>query len=94
MEVEVRLFANFRESVGKKRVMVSVGSVEELFDYFNSNYPDLAKEILKDQKSKRVKDFVNILVNGRDIRDLKGIETRLKDGDAVSIFPPVSGGLN
>jgi len=40
----------------------------------------------------RVREMVKILVNGKDIRDLKGLMTELRDGDCISIFPPVAGG--
>ncbi len=36
--------------------------------------------------------FVNVYVNGEDVRFLDGIETALKDGDEVSIIPAVAGG--
>jgi len=36
--------------------------------------------------------FINIYVNGEDIRFLSGLETSLKDGDEVSIVPAVAGG--
>jgi molybdopterin synthase sulfur carrier subunit len=36
--------------------------------------------------------FSVFLVNGRDYRSLDGYETKLKDGDEISIFPPVAGG--
>ncbi len=32
------------------------------------------------------------LVNGRDVRFLGGLDMVLRDGDEVSIFPPVAGG--
>jgi len=40
----------------------------------------------------KVKEMVKILVNGRDVRELRGLETELSDGDCISIFPPVAGG--
>ncbi len=35
---------------------------------------------------------VNILVNGRNIRFLKGLRTPILDGDEISVFPPTGGG--
>ena len=37
--------------------------------------------------------FVNIYVNGEDVRFLKGLNTSTKSGDEVSIVPAVAGGL-
>jgi len=36
--------------------------------------------------------FINIYVNGEDIRYADGVETPVKDGDELSIIPAVSGG--
>ena len=36
--------------------------------------------------------FVNLFVNGEDVRFMQGLETALKEGDEVSIVPAVAGG--
>jgi len=33
-----------------------------------------------------------ILVNGRNVLDLQGYETKIEEEDEISIFPPVGGG--
>ncbi len=40
----------------------------------------------------QIRRFVNIYVNGDDVRFLDGLGTALKDGDEVSIVPAVAGG--
>jgi len=39
-----------------------------------------------------LRDFVNILRNGRNIHFLAGLDTPLDDGDVIALFPPVAGG--
>ncbi len=39
-----------------------------------------------------VRRFVNLYVNGEDIRHLSGLSTGVKDTDEISILPAVSGG--
>jgi sulfur-carrier protein len=39
-----------------------------------------------------VRRFVNIFVNGEDIRFLQHLDTPLKDGDELSIVPAIAGG--
>jgi len=39
-----------------------------------------------------VRRFVNVFVNGEDIRFLQNMETALKEGDAISIVPAIAGG--
>ena len=49
------------------------------------------RERLCDEQG-RVRRFVNIYVNGDDIRFLSSLETPVKDGDEVSIVPAIAGG--
>jgi MoaD family protein len=39
-----------------------------------------------------LRDFVNILKNGRNIHFIGGLDTLLDDGDLIALFPPVAGG--
>jgi molybdopterin synthase sulfur carrier subunit len=40
----------------------------------------------------QVQRFVNVYVNGEDIRHLSGLDTEINDADEVSILPAISGG--
>jgi molybdopterin synthase sulfur carrier subunit len=40
----------------------------------------------------QMRRFVNIYVNGEDVRFMDGLGTALKDGDEISIVPAVAGG--
>jgi molybdopterin synthase sulfur carrier subunit len=40
----------------------------------------------------QLRRFVNVYVNGEDVRFLQGLDTVLKPGDEVSIVPAVAGG--
>jgi MoaD family protein len=62
-----------------------------LMDDLEQNYPGI-KERICDEAGK-VRRFVNVYVNGDDIRFLQNLETSLKDGDSISIVPAIAGGL-
>jgi molybdopterin synthase sulfur carrier subunit len=51
--------------------------------------PDFEKRILDKGEVRR---FVNLYVNGEDIRHLKGLDSAVKGTDEISILPAVSGG--
>ena len=90
--VETRLFANFREITKKERISVEAGSVNELIEKLCQEYGELEDEFFANGDGKKLKNNINITVNGSSIKGLDGIETDLEEGDIVSIFPPVSGG--
>lgn len=52
--------------------------------------PDFERRILDKGEVRR---FVNLYVNGEDIRHLSGLDTPVKDTDEISILPAVSGGM-
>ncbi len=91
MEIKLKLFATLREAVGQKSVTKSIAddsSVGDVLRDLVTEYPDL--EIFDEQGD--VYDHVNILVNGRNIQYLDGLDTALSSGDTIGVFPPVEGG--
>ena len=51
-------------------------------------YTDGAKAVEGDG----LRRFVNVYVNDEDVRFLGGLETKLNDGDSVTVLPAVAGG--
>ncbi len=93
MAVMVKFFANFREAVGKEREMVEeVKDVASLLEKLVGRFGKALADQLYSPGARKLRETVNILVNGRGINLLHGLDTPLKDGDIVAIFPPVSGG--
>ena len=51
------------------------------------------KEMMMDPETGTLREHIRILVNGRHCRHLRhGLDTALRDGDAISLFPPAAGG--
>ncbi|HIP62804.1 MAG TPA: MoaD/ThiS family protein [Archaeoglobus profundus] len=84
--VKVKLFANFREVVGKKEIEISATTVLDLLIKLSNEYPELKQLIFRDNK---ISDYVNIVINCEIVQELN---TKLNKDDVVAIFPPVSGG--
>jgi sulfur-carrier protein len=92
MIVKVKAFANLREVFGEE-IKVSLKEGAILKDLLSSVcLPPKAVEVIIDNESRGIKPTILILKNGRNIRFLKGLLTKLEDGDEVNIFPPLMGG--
>ena len=92
-KLTIRAFATLGELLPSKiEVSTSATTVKELIDFIAKEYNPKFKEQIINQKTGKVHTFYKILINGQDIEFLNGLETKLKEGDTVTIFPPVGGG--
>ena len=71
-------------------VMVAPGNIGGIVTELSQRFPGIVKPLLDDKGELR--KFVNIYLNGEDIRFASGVETSVKDGDEVSIVPAIAGG--
>lgn len=80
MKVMVKYYAKYREFTGKMQDEFEFDKItlQEIIEKIGKIYPKIAKEQIN-----------LIALNGRFVKDLK---TEIKDGDTISLFPPVSGG--
>jgi sulfur-carrier protein len=91
MGVTVRVPTPLRKFAGGARdVQASGGTVGELIENLEQQYPGIKERLCEEDGVLR--RFINVYVNGEDIRYARGVDTTLKDGDEVSIIPAVSGG--
>ena len=91
MSVTVRIPGPLRKVTGNREtVTADGGSLVEIIGRLDQEYPGL-KERLCDE-SGEIRRFINLYVNGEDVRFLSGLETPVKAGDEVSIVPAVAGG--
>jgi molybdopterin synthase sulfur carrier subunit len=92
MEIELRFFATFREAVGSKTTSIEVASdaaVEDVLSALEDEYDGLRGNLIEDGG---LAPQINVLLNGREVLHMEGLDTALSPGDTLSIFPPVAGG--
>lgn len=65
-------------------------TLESLVMNLEGSFPGVKERVM--DESGQLRRFVNIYVNGDDVRFIDGLGTALKDGDEVSIVPAVAGG--
>ena len=89
--MEVRVYATLRPIVGGRSIDVDAGcsTVREVIDHLIAQYPDLHGRLLDEDG---VRQYVAVMVDGRDIRHLDGLDTAVVAGSELDIFPPVAGG--
>ncbi len=75
---------------GRDALKLEAGSVGELLEQLTGEHAALKPHLFADDG--RLRSFVNIYVNDRDIRQLAQRETLVQPGDTVSIIPSIAGG--
>ena len=94
--ISVRFFTVLRELIGQKEIVVEFAerhiTVKRLLESLVRRYGKEFKEYVFDPVSNYVRGHLQLLVNGRNIASLSGLDTRLEDGDVFAIIPPVGGG--
>ena len=92
MSVTVRIPAPLRKVTGEREVVTADdgGSLLETINRLDQEYPGWKERIC--DESGELRRFVNIYINGEDVRYLTGLQTTVKAGDEVSIVPAVAGG--
>jgi molybdopterin converting factor small subunit len=91
MAVEVKLPNVLRAAAdGQATVAVDGATVGDVFAALVDRYPGLRSNLLDDAGG--LHKFVNVYKDDDDIRYLDGLDTKLADGDTLSILPAVAGG--
>jgi sulfur-carrier protein len=90
MAVTVRIPTVLRRlTAGRDEIPASGTTVGEVFDELGR---DNAEFLARIQDGGEMKPFLNVFVNGDDIRFANGLQTPVQDGDEVSIIPSIAGG--
>ncbi|AET64625.1 ubiquitin-like small modifier protein 1 [Methanothrix harundinacea] len=92
MLIRIKAFARYRALLGSEsEVKLAEGAaVSDLLESLASRSGELRGQLFDD--SGRVREDLNVMVNGRHFLSLAGEETPLAEGDEVALFPAVVGG--
>ena len=91
MSVTVRLPTLLRSYAdGAASVDADGTTVAEVFTELTTRFPGLADQLV--DGSGGLHKFVNVYRNDDDIRYLDQLDTKVADGDTISILPAVAGG--
>ncbi len=91
MAINVRIPTPLRKLTREKDIVQGSGdTLGEVIETLEAEFPGL-KDRLCDETGE-LRRFVNVYVNGEDVRFQDGLSTRLTGNDEVSIVPAVAGG--
>jgi molybdopterin synthase sulfur carrier subunit len=91
MAVTVRIPTTLRPlSGGASTVEVAPGTLADVISVLDASHPGFRDRLLDDEGGLR--KFVNVFVDDDDVRYLDGLDTKVPDGQTVSIIPAVAGG--
>jgi len=92
MSVVVRIPTPLRKYTGGKAEVEADGaSVREVFQNVEAAHRGVREKVLDESGS--IRRFINVFVNGDDVRYLQGLDTSVKPGDELSIIPAIAGGV-
>ena len=91
MGVMVRIPTPLRKMTnGKDKLEMDESTLSVMIESLESSYPGFKERLIDENGELRY--FVNIYLNGEDVRFLQGLDTSTSSGDEISIVPAVAGG--
>jgi sulfur-carrier protein len=86
----IRIPPVLRENTGGSReVTATGGTVSDALDDVFARFPALRDRVTEGGK---LSQFVNVYVNGRDVRYAQGLATAIGDADTIILLPAMAGG--
>ena len=86
----IRIPPTLREQTGGERELAAEGeTVRDLLDDLMRRFPALRQQLVEDDD---LAPFVNVYVEGEDVRTLDGLETEVRPGSTVTLLPAMAGG--
>jgi MoaD family protein len=96
MEIRIRGFLTLRKAMGDQSPLVvdlEAPTIRGVFQELSNIFGEDFQNLMFDPNTREVRSHNLVLVNGRHCRNLPGgLDSRLNEGDEVSLFPPVVGG--
>jgi len=94
LNVKVRLLGVFRELAGKDKLQLRLESatIKGVIQAVVEVLPAETRSTLVDRGLDDPQLNALILLNGREISVLKGLETAVSEGDEITLIPVVHGG--
>jgi len=91
MSITVRIPTPLRKLTnGQDKVSVDGDTLRSIVEELENEFPGIKDRIC--DENGEIRNFVNLYVNGEDVRFEAGLDTPTSSGSEVSIVPAVAGG--
>lgn len=90
-KVRITFYGMLTKTTGEKTTDINAFTLKEVITSLIARYGEQFGDRIYDEEGK-LRRFINIYVNGKDIRFLNHLDTELNDEDRISIVPAVGGG--
>jgi sulfur-carrier protein len=77
------------ETAGAREVEARGSTVRELLDDLLGRFPALRAQLLREDE---LAPYVNVYVEGEDVRTKDGLDTSVQDDSTVVVLPAMAGG--
>ena len=92
MPAKVRIPAPLRKLTKEQPVVDCQGkTIDEVLASLEQQYPGIRERIC--DENGQIRRFINVFINGEDIRFKDGAKTVVTDGAEISIIPAIAGGI-
>jgi len=96
MKIKIKPFMSIKKIMGDNHevdIELENDSLRNLLEILFLTYGEELKNLIFDNKTKEIKKFYHLMVNGQSYLNLPGrLDAKLKEGDVIVLFPPVGGG--
>jgi sulfur-carrier protein len=90
--IKVRIPPTLREQTDGARELAADGeTVRDLLEDLTARFPGLRQQLVEDGE---LAPFVNVYVEGEDVRTRDGLETEVRPGSTVILLPAMAGGTS
>jgi molybdopterin synthase sulfur carrier subunit len=90
--VKIKFLARFKDITGEKEVKIDYnGEIANLIEILTEKYDKGFKEALFNENGE-LREYMKILINGEDVRNINGLKTTVNEDDEIVIFQTIAGG--
>ena len=90
--VKIKFLARFKDITGEKEVIIDYnGEIANLIEILTEKYDKGFKDSLFNENGE-LREYMKILINGEDVRNIDGLKTIVTENDEIVIFQTIAGG--